>query len=82
MDIKAAKHNNETLRHYLQFESITFKEGTHMMLLTVRLHIAEYRLGRAWYRRQKLLAKLNTKAEDLTFREELTRLFREELKDL
>ena len=71
MDIKAAKHNNETLRHYLQFETITFKEATRMMLLTVRLHIAQYRLGRAWYRQKKLLAKLNTEAEALTFREEL-----------
>ena len=71
MDFKAAKHNNETLRSYLNFETITFKEGTRMILLTVRLHIAQYRLGRAWYRQNKLLAKLNTEAEALTFREEL-----------
>ena len=71
MDIKAANHNNETLRHYLQFESITFKEGIRMILLTARLHIAQYRFGRAWYRQRRLLEKLNTEAVALTFREEL-----------
>ena len=71
MDIKAAKHNNEVLRHYINLETITFKEGTRMMLLTVRLHIAQYRLGRAWDRQKKLLAKLNPEAEALDFREEL-----------
>ena len=71
MDIKAAKHNNETLRSYLNLETITFKEGIRMMLLTARLHIAQYRLGRAWDRQEKLLAKLNTEAEALDFREEL-----------
>ena len=71
MNIKIAKHNNEILRHYLNLETITFKEGVRMMLLTARLHIAQYRLGLAWYRQEKLVAKLNTEAEVLDFREEL-----------
>ena len=71
MNIKVAKHNNEMLRHYVNLETITFKEGARMMLLTARLHIAQYRLGRAWDRQEKLLAKLNTEAEALDFREEL-----------
>ena len=71
MDFKAAKHNNEVLRSYLNFETITFKEGTRMMLLTARLHIVQYRLVRAQDRQKKLLEKLNTEAEALTFREEL-----------
>ena len=71
MDFKAAKHNNEVLRSYLNFETITFKEATRMMLLTVRLHIVQDRLVRAQDRQKKLLEKLNTEAEALTFREEL-----------
>ena len=71
MNIKVAKHNNEMLRHYVNLETITFKEITRMMLLTARLHITQYRLGRAWDRQDKLLAKLNTEAEALDFREEL-----------
>lgn len=68
---KAVKHNNETLRRYLNFETISTKEAFRMMLLTARLHIAQYRLGRAWYRQMRLLEKLNTEAVALTFREEL-----------
>ena len=71
MNIKIAKHNNEMLRHYVNLETITIKEITRMMLLTARLHIAQYRLGRAWRRQDELLAKLNTEAEALDFREEL-----------
>ena len=71
MDIKAAKHNNKTLRSYLQYETITHKEAFRMTLLTVRLHIVQYQLGRAWDRQRRLLEKLNTEAVALTFREEL-----------
>ena len=71
MDNKAAKHNNETLRSYLNFETITFKEGTRMMLLTARLHITQYRLVLTHYLQNNLLEKLNTEAEALSFIEDL-----------
>ena len=71
MNIKVANHNNEMLRHYVNLETITFKEITRMTLLTARLHITQYRLVRAWRRQDELLAKLNTEAEALDFREEL-----------